>query len=172
MSRIACIGSRQTPPDILTCRERVGAQIVGAGHIIVTGNASGADQAWARGGNSVDPTRVELCLPWQGFEHQAIVQGNVVRVFTDGADQQYRALAAAVHPRWTSLSTGSKKLHSRNVMIVIDTARVFYYLWKRSSSGTRFGVDVAIHRYIPTVNVGDPDVRASIEISGVNGAHP
>ena len=57
---IACIGSRATPPLVLDWMRQAGALLVRAGHRIISGNAPGADQAWAAGGNTADPTQVTL----------------------------------------------------------------------------------------------------------------
>lgn len=170
MSRIACIGSRQTPPDILKWMEYAGAELVKAGHVIVSGNAPGADQAWARGGNGVDAARVELCLPWQGFEDHAIRNGNVVRVYDPISGKFYRDHAATIHPRWSRLTPSVRKLHARNVMIVSGAACLLYYVMKRSTSGTKFGIEVARKFLVPMHDVGNPAVRTAFEEAAVNGA--
>ena len=110
---IACIGSRETPPHILQWMEETGAAIVRLGFTIVSGNAPGADQAWARGGNSVDPDRVELCLPWESFEALAVHSKNTTRALHDRAHKRYFDIAEANHPARSRLTPGGQRLHAR-----------------------------------------------------------
>lgn len=133
--------------------ERAGAELVKAGHTIVSGNAPGADQAFARGGNSIDVTKVEVCLPWDGFEAHAVRIGNVVRVYgSSGTRQSPTAL-----------------LHGRNGWIVGDVKAVLAYLppW---GGGTLNAVRQARLRKTPVHNVRWPKVRAAFDEAAVNGA--
>ena len=162
--RIACVGARGTPPHILKWMEETGAKIVHAGHTLVTGNAPGADQAWARGGNSVDPKKVELCLPWGDFEEKSVHLDNVVRVF-DGEDR-YLKIAAGCHPRWKVVSPAGRCLQARNIMILEGSVMAIGYLdmRKRSGGGTG-GVKRAAERVFKILfhSVGDPAVRATLD---------
>jgi hypothetical protein len=161
--KIACVGARETPPFILRWMEQTGAKIVKAGHTLVTGNASGADQAWARGGNEY-PERVELCLPWAGFEKFSVHRDNVVRVFDD--EERYLNIAAGCHPRWSVVSPAGRRLQARNIMILEDAVMALGYLdaRKRSGGGTG-GVKRAAERVfkIPFLSVGDPAVRVALD---------
>ena len=78
MLRFACIGSRRTPPAYLKLMEYLGEAIVENGDWVVSGNCKGADQAYAKGANKVDPTKVLLYLPWKTYETSALVKGNEV----------------------------------------------------------------------------------------------
>ena len=75
--RIACIGSRELPPEAaLACRE-MGLALARAGYTIVTGATPGipgqdawadwADGAFATGAAHANPGRLIACLPWQHF---------------------------------------------------------------------------------------------------------
>lgn len=127
MNRIACVGSRETPPDVLDWMADMGAMIVERGFVLVSGNAPGADQAWARGGNSIDPSRVELCLPWEGFEGHAVHPRNVVRII-QSSDQRYYDDVKGTHPSFGRLSAAALKLHARNAMIVDGAFMTLAYL--------------------------------------------
>lgn len=173
MSRIACIGSRETPVDVLRWMEEAGANLVRVGHTIISGNAPGADQAWARGGNSVDPTKVELCLPWRDFEAQARHPRNVFR-WLDAEPDVGRAawnLAAMLHPRWGFLKTGTRRLLARDVLIVKDALRVVGYLnhFKRGGGGTGFTFKVARHFEIETLDVSRAEIREAFDYAAING---
>ena len=163
--RVACVGARKTPPLILSWMEKTGAKIVSAGHTLVTGNAPGADQAWARGGNSVDPEKVELCLPWGDFEEEHIHIDNRLRLFY--GEDRYLNIAAGCHPRWSVVSPAGRRLQARNIMILEDAVMALGYLdaRKRSGGGTG-GVKRAAERVfkIPFHSVGDPAVRAAVDL--------
>jgi len=148
--RIACIGSREAPPSVLSLMERAGAAIVRAGCILSSGNAPGSDQAWARGGNRIDPTRVELHLPWYTFERRMIRDGNKVRVLAqpDTADRRYFDIAETVHGRWRSLSDGAHRLHARNVMIVENTIAVIGWSNPNKSWGGGTGGAFRIAKFL------------------------
>ncbi|HEY7125338.1 MAG TPA: hypothetical protein VH540_15395 [Ktedonobacterales bacterium] len=75
--RIACIGSRELPPEAaLACRE-MGLALARAGYTVVTGATPGvpsqdewadwADGAFATGAAHGSPDRLIACLPWQHF---------------------------------------------------------------------------------------------------------
>lgn len=75
-----------------TYLEAVGADLVEQGHVVTTGNAQGADQAFALGASWVDPKKVELYLPWPAFEKQAVLDGNLIYEASQ-ANEQHRWLA-------------------------------------------------------------------------------
>lgn len=56
LPKIACIGSRQIGKYQFLCYQ-VGQKVVRSGYFLATGNATGADQAFAAGANSIDPTK-------------------------------------------------------------------------------------------------------------------
>ncbi len=173
--RIACVGSRDTPHVVLKWMEATGATLVRAGYTIASGNAPGADQAWARGGNSMDPTRVELCLPWESFESSAVHGRNVVRVY-DLAPyrQRYIDNVLATHPMAGRLSDAALRLHARNAMIVEGAHLVLGSLnpEKPGGGGTRGAFRIAQRQGICTFNVADVFVRQMIDYRLAEGLDP
>jgi hypothetical protein len=119
--RIACIGSRGLKvSEVLAC-ESIGRAIAERGWELHTGNAKGADQAFARGANEVNPKLVHLHLPWYKYERDAIVPGNVVRCVDDLPEWDlgwYTEFARGNHPAWSHLKQGVRKLMIRNGMII------------------------------------------------------
>lgn len=174
--RIACVGSRETSPAVLKWMEATGAALVRAGYTLVSGNAPGADQAWARGGNSQDPTRVELCLPWESFESSAVHGRNVVRVFgIDAVDsQRYVLRVQETHPSFARLTDAALRLHARNAMIVEGAHLVLGALnpGKLSGGGTRSSFRIAQRHGICTFNVADALVRRMIDERLADGLDP
>lgn len=157
---IACVGARTTPLPILSWMEETGAKLASAGYMIASGNAPGADQAWARGANRVEPARVFLYLPWDDFERAAVHVGNKVRVFNPKNHQRFVEAAGVV----ASLhgSSGRIALLARDAMIVEGAHCVLGYLGA-GSGGTMHTFRLAQRQHIITMNVGDALVRAGIE---------
>lgn len=152
MSRIACIGSRETIPNIISVMERIGAYLVTNGYTISTGNAKGADQAFARGGNSINPKKVELHLPWSTYEQEAIVPGNII---INSCPPEYYELAKKYHPNWPALKRGGQAMMARNIGIVTGCVQVICYLnhLKPGGGGTGQGVRFAKAEGIPVLDL-------------------
>lgn len=163
---VACIGSRETPREILDWMIAAGERLVRAGHHIISGNAPGADQSWAAGGNKADPSRVTLCLPWSGFESASIHPRNMIRTLSDKMTEvekhRYYNVAASVHPAWDRMTPGGQRLHARNVMIVQDAKLVFGYLTP-SSGGTLNAFRIAREMQISCYDVSDRKIRSRVE---------
>ena len=133
MTRVACIGSRALNDEALVLLERIGEYLAKNDYTVVSGNAPGADQAYARGANKVDPTLVELHLPWATYEKDAIVPGNRVSWKLDKTNFQ---TAGEYHPVWDRIrNQGTRKLLARNVRIVRGTAQVIAWPSPRPGGG-------------------------------------
>lgn len=134
---IACIGSRGLKVSEVFACESIGRAIAEKGWELHTGNAKGADQAFARGANEVNPKLVHLNLPWFKYERQAVVAGNVVHTVEDLeplALDWYTEFARNNHPAWNHLSQGVRKLMIRNGMIIVP---------RLSGQGSRVDVTIA-----------------------------
>lgn len=120
---IACIGARSLPQESLLYCEEIGEKLVSSGFAIHTGNAQGADQAFARGGNKVDPSKVTLHLPWFNYNKQSLILGNKVFNYPFEDLDFYESLASSCHPVWNKLSSPVKKLHTRNASIICPSKK-------------------------------------------------
>jgi predicted Rossmann-fold nucleotide-binding protein len=118
---VACIGSRDLNKHELEICKAYGQALAENGKMVITGNARGADQAYAEGANSVDPGKVILVLPWYSYERHAIVEGNKVIVFDPKKPEciGWRLEAEKLHPAWHKLSQGGQLLMARNIRIVM-----------------------------------------------------
>ena len=172
--RIACVGSRETSTVVLKWMEATGAKLVRAGYTIVSGNAPGADQAWARGGNSMDATRVELCLPWDSFESSAVHGRNTVQIYAPRDGERYVRLVQATHPNFGRLTDAAIRLHARNAMIVEGAHLVLGSLNpdKPNGGGSRSAFRIAQRQGICTFNVADAFVRKMIDDRLADGLDP
>ena len=153
--RIAGIGSRALNGARLDICRRLGAFIATCGGEIHSGNAGGADQAFARGGNSVDPRLVHLHLPWPNFEARAIHPDNVIHLPQEQSG--YAETAAKYHPAWKHLTQGGRKLHTRNVSIVCwPTMKDMVLAFpsnKKGGGGTGQGMRVAEGFDVPVIDL-------------------
>jgi hypothetical protein len=152
MSLIACIGSREVGPDEEKFMEKIGEWLVRHGHTIKTGNALGSDQAYARGGNRVDPSKVWLYLPWSSYEANKIVPGNRV---ISGQEAHWFTEAEKFHPAWANLKDPVRKLMARNIGIVENTRQVIARLnhSKQGGGGTGHGVRYALANQIDVIDI-------------------
>ena len=111
-----------------------------------TGGADGADTAFEAGAGSA-----EVWLPWAGFnDHQSTL------VVTAGALD----VAKKFHPAWGRLSQGVKRLHGRNVNILLggdlDTPVEFVVCWTdggKDIGGTGMAIRCADYCGIPVYNL-------------------
>jgi hypothetical protein len=114
----AGIGSRKTPPDVLAGMEKLGEVLCHQGWWLRTGNAPGADQAFARGAGKVDPGKVVLYLPWPRYEAGSVVPGNHV---VSGPTDEAIGLAVDRFDWLRRVSQGVQKLQGRNMHQVYGT---------------------------------------------------
>ena len=155
MKKVATIGSRSTPINILVLMEKIGAYLASSGYIVASGNCTGADQAFARGANTVDPTCVDLYLPWSTYERNAIVKGNQVKVVNEALDYNWFTEAEKFHPNWDNLKDSVRKLMARNIGIVENSCQVICWMDPKNTGGTGMGVRAATAYGIPVLNLYD-----------------
>jgi hypothetical protein len=95
------IGSRKTPEYILLLMTNIAIFLDKKGYILRSGGAVGADSAFEKGA-----IQKEIYLPWRGFNNS---EENFIEI-----SQECLEMAKKFHPNWEYLSSGAKKLHSRN----------------------------------------------------------
>lgn len=155
--KFACIGSRQTPGQHLQMMEALGQLIAKDGHRVVSGNCKGADQAFQRGANKIEPKKVLVYLPWKSYEIDALVVGNEVELdVSDGAIE----LAREYHPFYQYLKRPVKMFMNRNAAIVMNSDYVFAYLnhEAKGHGGTGHGWRVAGGLNIPRKDLSQIDL--------------
>ena len=125
----AGIGSRETPDETLIFMTSLATQLDKMGFILRSGGASGADEAFARGG-----IHSEIYLPWSGFRN------NTNYRFTSPSEDAF-PMAANLHPAWDKLSQGAQKLMARNCHQVLgydlQTPCAFVVCWTKDGAETR-----------------------------------
>ena len=140
--RIACIGSREISEKVQKNLYVLGRFIARKGWIVLSGNALGSDEWYAKGANSIDPSLVKLFLPWATYNKELLVPGNMVEL---GNKPEWVPIAKAHHPKYDSLTQGAKKMMDRNAAIVLDSDVVLAVLNhnKQGGGGTGHGWRVA-----------------------------
>ncbi len=154
----AGIGSRKTPEDVLLLMERL-AQKLSHRYILRSGGADGADTAFEKGAR-LPQGEAEVYLPWQGFNKSNSPLHQV--------DAQALTLASTLHPGWSELGQGPRKLHARNCYQVLGqnlaTPVEFVVCWtsdgcestrqrRKSTGGTATAIVLAERLNIPRFNL-------------------
>lgn len=170
---MACIGTRNVNSPVVAKRlYDIGRKIVSDGKILVTGNAPGADQIFAEGGNDVDPRRVVLMLPWAHFEFGAIEPENQIFVPSPAEIERAGCLYDEIRGNtlFSRLTTGTQKLMARNVKIIAMADEVIAMPRRGSEGlpegGTWFGMQLAHYNGIPLRDLSleqiDPETKWDI----------
>lgn len=163
------VGSRETPRDVLLEMRNLAFALAQAGFTLRSGGADGADSAFEEGAKQYAHAKVEIFLPWKGFNE------NDSRLY--GVENRALEMAASIHPAWHRLADGARKLHSRNCYQVLgrglDKPSHFLVCWtsdgcesahSRSSAtgGTATAIIVAERHGVPVFNLGRAGRRAAL----------
>ncbi len=154
--RVACIGSREISEEKELLLYKIGAYIASKGWWLSSGCARGADEFWAKGANSVDPTRVVLYLPWLSYNEELIIEGNWVSA---EHKQGWEEIAKKHHGAWDKLKQGGKKMMLRNTGI-IEKANVCLAVLNHSKPG--FGGTGNAWRIADSMGIPKLDVSADL----------
>lgn len=155
MLTYAGIGARATPPSVLTIMGTIADWLARGGWHLHTGGADGADTAFARSTPSRQKT---VWLPWRGFRGH---ENRFCRTLDPDRLEEFAQLASMVHPTWDRCTPAAKKLHARNVAIILgpcaDTPVDAVVCWTRDGAirgGTGLAIRLANEWDIPVLNLG------------------
>ena len=155
------VGSRETPERVLEQMRAIAVALAQAGFTLRSGGAEGADTAFEQGARSVEGARMDIYLPWRGFN------GNPSPLYT--VDQRALDVARRVHPAWHRLSPAARKLHGRNCYQVLglslDTPSRLLVCWtsdgcesartrSAKTGGTGTAIELAERHGVPVFNLG------------------
>jgi len=145
----AGIGSRRTPAEVELTIRFVAHKLTRLGFTLRSGGADGADRMF-----ETYSERVEIWLPWKGFNYHASPYYKL-------APRAYE-IAAEIHPAWDRLSSGAKHLHARNVHQVLGddlaTPVEFVVCWTPGGKivgGTATAINLAKRHDIEVINLYD-----------------
>lgn len=132
----AGIGSRQTPPDILSLMREVAEALESMGYTLRSGGAQGADTAFA----------------------QSVIDKEIFR--PEDATPQAIEMASRHHPAWHNCKPYVRSLHGRNAQIVmgreLDKPVRFVVCWTYKGNmqgGTALGMRIASAHDIDVYNL-------------------
>ena len=156
----AGIGSRATPPRVLTFMTKVASWMEQEGWILRSGAAEGADMAFENG--VMDDSHKVIYLPWQYFNH------SMSRHY--GVTQDAIELMRQFHPAPDRLSQGAVKLMARNGYQILgkdlQTPAKLVICWTsegKGNGGTGQAIRIAKHYGITVYDLGNPMLLAKIE---------
>ena len=160
----AGIGARATPTTVLHDMSVIAGWLAGRGWHLATGGAAGADSAFARGAPA---GRRTLYLPWPGYNG---CSGPDCRVLTPDELSACMVVAGKLHPAWERCSQAVRKLHARNVAILlgrgIDTPVHAVVAWSPGAAitgSTGMALRIAAAHGIPVMNLGALSPRAACQ---------
>ena len=152
----AGIGSRQTPPEVLSLMEVIALRLTTVyGYTLRSGGANGADSVFAAGAKAK-----EIYLLWPGYNGLKQADGVVL---VKPILEAYK-IAQQFHPVWNRLSPGVQALHARNVHVLLGRDLSlpvdFVVAWTPGGEevgGTGHALRVARHYNIPVFNLYSRD---------------
>lgn len=151
------IGSRQTPPEVLSRMTQIATWLEEEGYILRSGGAEGADSAFESGIKNTNNKRI--FLPWKGFNESTSGLYVGASCIAPGIQGQCTTIASKHHPKWNDLSEGQRKLFIRNVLAVIGDGTndsKFIVCWTpkgKDDGGTGHAMRVAQQFDIPIINL-------------------
>lgn len=160
----AGIGARSCPLNILNDMTHLSTTLNGMGYTLRSGNADGADFAFAKG---VEDEKAQIWLPWKNFNigFQRIHPQHTYRLIREPDDESWDSINK-FHPNGPKLNTIYKKFMARNYRQVRGLGEPdseFVICWTHDGTavgGTGQALRIAKNFNIPifnlfNLNVGD-----------------
>lgn len=148
MKLYAGIGSRKTPQDILDLMSKAAVALDAKGYTLVSGGATGADQAFA----------------------SRIPADRKIIYTADDATPKAIIAASYYHPAWDRCNSYTRKLHGRNMMILLgknlDTDVKFILCWTEGGlpmGGTGQAIRAAKACKIPVYNLFHTEIQTRLK---------
>ena len=151
MKRYCGVGSRETPPEVLSQMKTLANFLAQYGWLLRSGGAQGADTAFETGCGDGRGSK-EIFLPWKRFN------GNLSPLYTQSTEAI--EMARDIHPCWNACRFAAKKMHARNVHQVLGKDLVepvdLVVCWTKRgkvTGGTATAINLAKSRGIPVFNM-------------------
>ena len=148
------VGSRQTPLEMLAFCTAYAEVLESYGLILRSGGASGADLAFERGVKKPE---------------------NKIVLRPCHSTQEAETIASQIHPAWQMCNEFARKLHGRNVQLVLgedlQQPSEFVVAWTLNGAavgGTRTPLVLAQQRGVPTFNVAILEQQRQFELFLLN----
>jgi hypothetical protein len=144
----AGIGSRETPFEIINLMRLIGQFYARNGWLLRSGGARGADDAFEQGCDERRGPK-EIFTPRMSDSNPA-----------------WEQCASAFHPAWERCNPYARKLHARNMPIVLgcrlDQPAACVVCWTKgggATGGTGQALRAAAHYGVPVFNLFNHDLR-------------
>lgn len=170
------IGSRNTPPDVLSNMKLLAVRLADKGYVLRSGAALGADSAFETGCDEATGMK-DIFLPWRGFND------NPSQLYDQHPD--CFKIAGELHYAWKHLKPSVHKLTARNVHQVLGqdlhTPSDFVVCWTPDgctsieqytgkTGGTGLAIALASVNNIPVFNLNRKGSYESlVEFINVDG---
>lgn len=154
------IGAQKTPEDICRNMSAIADDMEIQGLILRSGHARGADVAFEMGITDTK-NRMEIYLPWAGFNHAPKDKGyiNFKDIDERIVDEAIR-MAEKAHPAWHRCAPAARRMHTRNVFQVLgrdlETPSNFVVCWTEKGlglGGTGQALRIAKQESIPVFDL-------------------
>ena len=149
----AGIGARATPEPVLAEMTKLAGSLARTGWQLMSGGALGADTAFANGAPAGKKT---IYLPWPRYNDHG---GPDCRTLSHAALSACINIASKMHPAWSRCSPAVRKLHARNVAILLgdslDRPVDAVVCWTEGGAitgGTGMALRIAAQYRIPVFN--------------------
>lgn len=131
-NKFGCIGRSDTLPreDFMICFA-IGQIIGNIDKYVLSGNADGADNAFAQGINAISPASLTLFLPDKNHNFGFIDSEN--EIIVDKNDEEWAKLAEEFHPHYRKMKPYVKKLFRRNAGIALNSDAIIAFPNKSKS---------------------------------------
>ena len=153
----AGIGSRETPEEIQDMMTEIASYLEDIGYILRSGNAQGADQAFAKGVKRA----AQIWLPWMEFNQWfSLSHSEHKYAVINPDDEDAYSSIEKYHPKPKSLGHAAIKLMARNFRQVIgrdnESNSEFVICWTKGGKpvgGTGQALRIASDHNIPIYNM-------------------
>lgn len=171
------IGSRSTPPQMLTTMIRIGQILNRECWWLRSGSAPGADTAFETGaGRCHEEPQKHIFIPWPTYENRHLEHDYLIiplDVLENEVQERCFRIAAGIHPAWSTLSEGAKKLHARNVLQIlgqnahedggdVTDALICWTPHAEPVGGSRTAIILAQRYNVPIFNLADLSDRPKL----------
>lgn len=185
MNYYAGVGSRETPAHIQNIAHHVGAYLASQGWTLRSGNATGFDDAIAKGVESYIAQCVdfpfisalqhkEIFLPWRGYNNAPKADHYISPDVHPFSEEEIK-FSASMHPAWNKCGPSARLLHTRNTRIMVGLDAIhgedvkpssFVVCWTENGAvkgGTGQALRIAKALDIPVINLGHAQTEKELE---------
>lgn len=160
---VAIIGSREINDEQFNYLADIASKFVAAGWTVTTGCADGADHAAMVGAREIDPTKLEIFLPWASYNNNYHDKLATYTVFNEKTHKHWLESVDVYHEAPQYLKQGARRLMARNYGIIEHVDLVIAHPMNLSSmGGTGQAIRIARGTGRPCFTVCDEENRNAL----------